>query len=328
VGRSEPIRRVIETINAVAGSTATVLVTGESGTGKELVARLIHRCSPRSSRPFVVVNCPSLPDTLVEAELFGVERGVATGVEARRGKFEQAHEGTLFLDEVGDLDASAQAKLLRALSEKTIERVGGRGPVPVDVRVVAATNHDLRSEVERGAFRRDLYHRLNTVTVRLPPLRERREDVPLLVAHFVARGPGPRKTLSEAALEALSRHDFPGNVRELEHVIERAQLLARGPVVEAEDLPEEVAPAPGGDALGLTDRLLERLVREGESFWDVVATPFLRRELSREDVRRLITRAHAQAGGSYVEMARLLRIEGEYRRLLNFLHYHQLCVPR
>jgi transcriptional regulator with GAF, ATPase, and Fis domain len=240
IGQSMAMRQMLELTRRIAPLDVTVLLRGESGTGKERVARLLHDLSPRQRGPFVPLNCAAVPETLLEAELFGIERGVATGVEARIGKFELAIGGTLFLDEVGDLTASLQAKLLRVVQERELERIGGRQRVRVDVRLVTATNRDLEAMMTTGAFREDLYYRLRVVELMLPPLRERREDIPLLARHFV-RLHGHRLgrgelALSRAALELLLRHDFPGNVRELENVLEAAVALASGTRIEAEDI--------------------------------------------------------------------------------------------
>ena len=334
IGRSPAVRDLLDRIDRIAPSTATVLITGENGTGKELAARLIHLRSKRASGPFMVVNCPALPGSLLESELFGVEKGVATGVEPRIGRFEAADGGTLLLDEIGDMDQTAQAKILRVLEERKVERLGGRKPVAVDVRILAATNHDLKADIEEGTFRRDLYHRLNTVTLTLPPLRERREDILLLAGHFLADSARPHLELSREATALIEGYDFPGNVRELEHVIERAVLLAEGTTIEPRDLPEELREETRstGETTGpseeTVDLLFERIVRDGESFWEVVRGPYLRREISPEAVRRFIERAHREAGGSYKEMARLLHIETDYRKLLNFLYQHKLRVKK
>ena len=332
IGQSPHVQAIRATIEKTAASQATVLITGESGTGKELVARLIHHRSPRRRGPYVIVNCPALPGSLVESELFGVERGVATGVEARPGKLELADGGTLLLDEVGDLDPAAQAKLLRFLAEKTVERVGSRRPLTVDVRLLAATNHDLRAAVARGAFRGDLFHRLNVVTIELLPLRQRREDVPLLVARFLA---ATGKSVSAEALALLEAHDYPGNVRELQHVLERASLMSDGAVIGVDDLPAAVrtgVPLVGESTLGrgeATVALLRgRIVLGGESFWDVVQAPFLRRELDREVVRDLIAGAYEESGRSYKGVAALFGIPGQHKKLLDFLRNHELRIKR
>jgi len=252
IGRSDAMQEVFRTVERVAPAKASVLVTGESGTGKELVARALHELGPRKDAPFVAINCAAIPESLIESELFGHERGAFTDARERRiGRFEQASGGTLFLDEIGELSVAVQAKLLRALQERTIERVGGGVPIPVDVRLVAATNRDLEREVEAKRFRSDLYYRIHVVAIHLPPLRERREDVRLLAEDFLARaradaGRGPAR-FSHAALAALERWPWPGNVRELENVVERAVTLADGEQVEVQDLPPALA---RGERLG------------------------------------------------------------------------------
>ncbi|RIL06560.1 MAG: DNA-binding response regulator [Proteobacteria bacterium] len=258
IGQSEAMRAVYRTIERVAQSRSTVLITGESGTGKELVARAIHDLGPRHDERFVVVNCAAIPENLMESELFGHEKGAFTGATERRiGKFEAAHGGTIFLDEIGELAASVQAKLLRALQDRTIERIGSTQSQPVDVRVLAATNRNLEREVAEGRFRGDLYYRIHVVPIVLPPLRERREDVRLLAESFLerARGEsarGPRRFTPDA-LAGLERYAWPGNVRELENAIERAVTLGNGDAIELEDLPEEVQLASRADSL--TDEL-------------------------------------------------------------------------
>src|SRR5512138_71569 len=233
VGRSEAMLQVFKTAARVAASDATVLILGESGTGKELVARAIHSASPRAQGPFVPVDCGAIAEGVLESELFGHVRGAFTGAQqARRGLFEEAGGGTLFLDEIGDVGPGLQARLLRALQEGTIRRVGANEAIPVDVRVVAATNKDLEAAVRAGRFREDLFYRLNVVTLRIPPLRERREDVPLLAEHFAAKhGRGDGATISPDARELLQAYDWPGNVRELENVIARALALNPSGVV-------------------------------------------------------------------------------------------------
>ncbi|HEX7958015.1 MAG TPA: sigma-54 dependent transcriptional regulator, partial [Pyrinomonadaceae bacterium] len=250
VGESEAIRRAVSETQRVAATDTTVLLLGESGTGKELFARAVHHLSPRRDRAFVAVNCAAIPETLIESELFGHERGSFTGATERRpGKFELASGGTIFLDEIGELPLAAQSKLLRAIEEKVVDRIGGRAPVPVDVRVVAATNRDLQTAAEAGEFRRDLYFRLAVFPVRVPPLRERGEDVVLLGRHFAAQlGRELRKreaTLSDEALAALRSRPWPGNVRELENAIERACILADSSSLTPADL-GLTSPARGG----------------------------------------------------------------------------------
>jgi two-component system response regulator AtoC len=237
VGRSEAMRAVFRTVERIARSDATVLVTGESGTGKELVARAVHELSPRSDQPFVAVNCGAIPSELIESELFGHEKGAFTGATERRaGRFETADGGTLFLDEIGELDQAVQVKLLRAIQERTFERVGSSTPMTVDVRIVTATNRDLREEVAQGNFREDLYYRVAVIPVALPPLRERREDIRLLAEHFLRRK-DPAKRIASAALGALEGHAWPGNVRELENAIEHGLALCEGDTIEQGDLP-------------------------------------------------------------------------------------------
>ena len=238
IGSSEAIRRVRERIERVAATDFTVLIEGESGSGKELVARQMHELSRRRRGPFVAVNCAAIVETLLEAELFGIEERTATGVRGRRGKFEHAHEGTLFLDEVSDLSAAAQAKLLRAIQDLSIERVGGSNARRVNTRIVVATNRPLAGLVADGRFRMDLYYRLHGVEVQVPPLRERREDVVELAHYFLERHRGVRALkLSAAAVDALLAYHWPGNVRELERVIERAVALAGSDTLEVDDLP-------------------------------------------------------------------------------------------
>ena len=241
VGGSFAVRRVVDRIEKVAPTDARVLITGENGTGKELVARAVHQLSPRSDRPFVEVNCAAIPSELIESELFGHVKGAFTGAtENREGKFEQADGGTLFLDEVGDMSAAAQSKVLRALEEGVVTRVGGSRPRSVDVRVLSATNKDLEAEIEEGRFREDLYYRLNVVPVHVPSLRERREDIPMLVQHFTDQaqasdGLGARRFTPEA-MERLKSLDWPGNVRELRNTVERLLILSAGEEIGVEDV--------------------------------------------------------------------------------------------
>ncbi|TVP45367.1 MAG: sigma-54-dependent Fis family transcriptional regulator [Gemmatimonadales bacterium] len=238
VGASESLKRVMETIRTVAPARASVLLEGESGTGKELLARALHNLSDRASGPFISINCAALPETLVESALFGHEKGAFTGaVKTVHGAFERAHRGTLLLDEVTEMRQDLQAKLLRVLQEQEFERVGGTSTIRVDVRVVATTNRTLSDEIRAGRFREDLYYRLSVVPIRVPPLRERREDIPALTAHFarrVAMEMGkPLSGVSPEALDLLQNHDWPGNVRELSHAVERAVILCRGEILDA-----------------------------------------------------------------------------------------------
>ena len=290
IGRSPAMRRVYEIVRQIADTTATVLITGESGTGKELIARAIHRQGGRRDRPFVAVNCAALPAELLESELFGHERGAFTGAHARKlGKFEVAHTGTLLLDEVGSLRLDLQPKLLRALQEREIERVGGTRAIGVDVRIIAATNADLRQAVAAGRFREDLFYRLHVVPIAVPPLRHRREDVAPLAGHFLAkyaRQFGKTVTdLSSGALAALERYHWPGNVRELENIVARSVALTSEPVVQLDQIPLDVALAPA----------------------EATAEDQLNLREARHEVERLlILRALDRARGNQTVAARLL----------------------
>ena len=246
VGRSEPMQQVFKLIGQVAGTDATVLITGETGTGKELVARAIYHHSARHGKPFLAINCAAIPEQLLESELFGHERGAFTGAATQRiGRFEQCHGGTLFLDEIGDMSLATQTKILRVLQNGTFERVGGTQSLQVDVRVIAATNKELEHAVAAREFREDLFYRLNVVRIRLPALRERRVDVPLLVNCFLAkfaRETGrPVRSITAEALRMLEEHDWPGNVRQLENVVQRALVVCKGDAILAGDLPPEIA---------------------------------------------------------------------------------------
>ena len=249
LGTSDRIRAVVKLIEQVSDSSVDVLITGESGTGTELVARAIHHTSPRARRPFVALNCAALPENLVESELFGIEEGVATGVRRRIGKFEEANTGTLFLDEVGDLSPTTQAKLLRVLQERVIERVGGRKAIPVDVRILTATNRDLTADIRSGAFRPDLYYRLNVIRIHMPSLREIPGDIPLLAEAFLARHCQEMKrvpmTLTPVARETLMRYSWPGNVRELDNEIERLVVSVGRPTIDSEELSETIRSSGG-----------------------------------------------------------------------------------
>jgi two-component system response regulator HydG len=272
IGNALPMRQLMDMVHQVAPSSATVLLLGESGTGKELVARAIHTHSNRAPRPFIAVNCAALPETILEAELFGHEKGAFTGASARRqGRFELADTGTLFLDEIAELNIPTQVKLLRALQEGEFERVGGTQTLQVDVRIVTATNKDLTAEVEAGRFREDLFYRLNVISISLPPLRERKDDVPLLAHHFLKlyadKNAKQLGGISRDAMEALMRWHWPGNVRELENAMERAVVLCRAETVGIEDLPPQV--------------------RDGESDRKVLTIPI---GTSLEDIERAVIR--------------------------------------
>jgi two-component system response regulator PilR (NtrC family) len=312
LGKSEAMRRVLDVVDRVAATRATVLITGESGTGKERVARAIHQRSDRAAGPFLVVNCGALPESLMESELFGHEKGAFTGAQSRRqGLFRDAHGGTILLDEVGELPQSLQVKLLRALQERSVRPIGSSEEVAVDVRVLAATNRDVEADVATGRFRQDLYYRLNVIRLNLPPLRDRREDVPLLAERFLvrfAREMGKDVAgFTPDALRAIERYGYPGNVRELENVIERAVALAGTRVIGTGDLPEEVsgqlgAPEPGLLALGPDGCDLDAVLNEAE--------------------RRLLIAALERTGGVRKAAAKLLGVT--FRSLRYRLQKHGL----
>ncbi|HTR38464.1 MAG TPA: sigma-54 dependent transcriptional regulator [Bryobacteraceae bacterium] len=276
VGRSGAMREIFATIERVAPTRATVLLCGESGVGKDMIARAIHQHSPRAGKPFVKINCTALPENLMESELFGYEKGAFTGANVSKpGKFEQADTGTVFLDEIGDVPPGIQVKLLRILQEREFERLGSNHTRHVDVRVLAATNVDLRAALEQGEFREDLYYRLNVLPINIPPLRDRKEDIPFLAKHFVAKlskdlGSGV-ESISDAAIQRLMEYHWPGNVRELENVIERSLVLGNGPVLEPSDIrldlsaPPRTAAAAAGHFLpdGMTlDQYEQSIIRE------------------------------------------------------------------
>ena len=260
VGESKPMQEILALVKRVAASKATVMVSGESGTGKELVARAIHQCSNRAQKPFISVNCAALTETLLESELFGHERGAFTNAVAmRKGRFELADSGTLFLDEVAEMSQALQVKLLRVLQEMEFERVGGTRTIKVDVRMVAASNRDLKEEVEAGRFREDLFYRLNVVHLQMPPLRQRQDDIPLLAVHFihkyVTENLRAKMRITPESLQLLGQYPWPGNVRELENVMERAVILCHNSLITPQDLPKDLAPTAQETALDI-DRLV------------------------------------------------------------------------
>lgn len=296
VGHSPGMQQVYKLIGQVAPASATVLVRGESGTGKELVVNAIHEHSPRAGKPLVKVNCASIPEALLESELFGHERGAFTNAVSRRiGRFEQAHEGTLFLDEIGELSPALQAKLLRAVQERVIERLGSNAAIRVDIRLVTATARDLEKEVAEGRFREDLYYRLNVVTVALPPLRERKQDIPALVQHFLGRAQRP-VSITPEVLATLCEYDWPGNVRELENVVDRAIVLAHSGVITQAGI--QLASSPQPPRNSWTEQVP---IREG--YKQAIAMV----------EKTLIERALREAGGSKTKAAEILKI---HRRLL------------
>jgi DNA-binding NtrC family response regulator len=303
IGNSTGMQRVRAMIEKVAETDATVLVRGESGTGKELVAREVHeRNSVRSKGPFVAVNCAALPAELIESELFGHEKGAFTGAAARReGKFEQANGGTLFLDEIGDMSSNVQAKLLRALEERRIERLGGNESIPVDVRIVSATHRPLEQEIAAGNFRADLFYRLRVVTIDIPPLRERREDIPELAEAFTRTAAEryrlPLRLVGQSALRRLVDYDWPGNVRELKNTIDRAAIMAEGEELRAQDLPDEIMPGASR-----TESKPEQPAGDG------LSVPFTAdfREDRREFERRYISRCLEHTQGNVTKAAEIL----------------------
>jgi two-component system, NtrC family, nitrogen regulation response regulator NtrX len=312
IGKSEPIRRLREQLRIVAPTNASILITGENGTGKELVARAIHALSKRAHHAFVEVNCAAIPEDLIESELFGHEKGAFTGATSRhQGKFDQAHEGTLFLDEIGDMSLKTQAKILRILEEQRFERVGGSRAIQVDVRIVAATNKNLEEEIARGAFREDLYHRINVIPLTVPPLRERREDITLLASHFLhvlaLENDAPPKTFTPGALEHLATLAWPGNVRELKNFVWRTAILSFGSVLDVSDL----GAAAGGS------RDADRPEAGSESEFD----PFLRvpsfREARALFEKQFLRRKLAECKGNVSTLAEKIGLERShlYRKL-------------
>ncbi|MDC0206970.1 sigma-54 dependent transcriptional regulator [Nitrospinae bacterium] len=243
IGESLPIREVFDVVERAAGSQSTVMIYGESGTGKELIARALHINSPRASKPFIAVNCGAIPHELLESELFGYEKGSFTGaINTRIGRLELANQGTIFLDEIGDMPTSLQVKLLRVLAEREIDRLGSTKPTPIDIRVITATHRNLEESMRAGKFREDLFYRLNIIPINLPPLRERKADIPLLVNHFLKQlnGTAESKTISEEAMHFLVNYSWPGNIRELANFIERMLVLSIGSTITPRDLPEKI----------------------------------------------------------------------------------------
>jgi len=311
LGQAPAMQEVFRAIGRLAHSHATVLITGESGTGKELVARALHRHSPRAPKAFIAINTAAIPKDLLESELFGHERGAFTGAQSmRRGRFEQAEGGTLFLDEIGDMPQDLQTRLLRVLSDGQFYRVGGHTPLAANVRVIAATHQELESRVKQGLFREDLFHRLNVIRLRLPAMRERREDIPALARHFLAKSARDLgvegKRFTDAALQFFAAQDWPGNVRQLENVCHWVTVMAPGQVVDVKDLPPEVRGDAAASAAGDSDwrRMLEREIASrlarGESD---IADP-----LTRDFETALIVKALQHTGGRRIEAAGLLGI--------------------
>ena len=343
IGRSSAIRALEEELALTARSDAKILITGETGVGKELVARLVHQRSRRVQRPFVTFNCAGVPDSLLESELFGHMRGSFTDAyRDKRGWFELAHGGTMFMDEVGEMSLRMQALLLRFLETGEIQRVGmDRQPHSVDVRIVAATNRKLSERIATREFREDLYYRLNVIHLTVPPLRDRREDIEPLLAHFLQLCCDVHRTdpieLSPELIAQLVDHDWPGNVRELRNVVERLVVRARRGIVTAADLPAEISrrirsdklkPSPQAAPPTLARSIFDRIVHGGETFWSAVYEPFMLRDLTREDVRLIVRQGLEQTQGSYRALVRLFNMEErDYKRFLNFLRKYGCHMP-
>jgi transcriptional regulator with PAS, ATPase and Fis domain len=340
IGTSPAIVELKAEIERIAGSDAKVLISGESGVGKELVAHSVHQNSARAQRLMVAMNCAGLPETLLESELFGHVKGSFTGAyRDKHGKLELANGGTVFLDEIGEMSLRMQGLLLRFMETGELQKVGAdRTAGRVDVRVVAATNRNLRDMIAAGTFREDLFYRLNVIHLTVPALRERREDIPMLATYFLeqfSNGAGPPQITPEA-IDCLRAYSWPGNVRELQNVIERLVVTGRTGTVAADDLPLEIrSPQPG---IGLrpkherrrtiADDLYKRLVEDRESFWTVVYPLYMQREITRGNVRDLVRKGLEDARGNYKIVARMFNMESrDYKRFLNFLRKHDCQLP-
>ena len=342
VGTSPLLTDLRNEVVRVARSDAKVLITGESGVGKEVVARAVHSEGPRQNHSFVAVNCAGLPETLLESELFGHVKGSFTGAyRDKPGKLEMAHQGTVFLDEVGEMTLRMQGLLLRFLETGELQKVGAeRTGAAVNVRVIAATNRTLRQLIEQGQFREDLYYRLNVIQLHIPPLRDRKSDIPALVEHFLEkfgqkRALARQVTFAPDAMQVLMDYAWPGNVRELENVIERLLVTAPGDIVTARDLPLELQ---NYSTLSLrpkrerrrtvADDLFKRLVEERESFWTAVYPLYMEREITRGNMRDLVRKGLEEARGNYKIVARMFNMDQrDYKRFLNFLRKHDCQVP-
>jgi len=340
VGRSPVMMALQAEIQRVAQSEAKILITGESGVGKELVAMSIHAHSLRAERPFVTVNCAGLPETLLESELFGHVKGSFTGAyRDKPGMLEKADEGSIFLDEIGEMSLRMQGMLLRFLETGELQKIGAdRVGRRVDVRVIAATNRSLPEMVAQGLFREDLYYRINVINIHVPPLRERREDIPLLVDHFfenMGRGNGSRPLITPEAYVALSEYPWPGNVRELANVIERMLVSGTGPEIGPDDVPIEIRTQrsislrPKRERRRtVADELLKRMLVNKESFWTAVYPLYMQREITRGNLRELISKGLEEAKGNYKIVTKLFNMEpGDYKRFLNFLRKHDCQLP-
>ena len=360
IGSSPAMTELKEEIGRVARCDAKVLITGESGVGKEVVARAIHAASPRASMPFVPVNCAGIPETLLESELFGHVKGSFTGAyRDKPGKLEMANHGTILLDEIGEMTLRMQGLLLRFLETGEIQKVGAERVAQVhNVRIIAATNRNLQSLIAQGLFREDLFYRINVIHIVVPPLRERREDIPLLVDHFLKKftSPGPSangngglghsangkgnaestvRGISPEAMTALLQYSWPGNVRQVENIIERLVVTSRREVVQVEDLSTDVR-APGLNGVPprkerrrtVADDLFRKLIEERESFWTAVYPLYMNREITKSSVRDLVHKGLAEARGNYKIVLKLFNMEtADYKRFLNFLRKHDCQLP-
>jgi two-component system NtrC family response regulator len=353
IGTSRAITELKAEIERVARSDAKVLITGESGAGKEVVARAINAASPRVNQPFVPVNCAGIPETLLESELFGHVKGSFTGAyRDKPGKLEMSDNGTIFLDEIGEMTLRMQGLLLRFLETGEIQKVGAERVANVtNVRVITATNRNLRDLITQGQFREDLFYRINVIHIVVPPLRERREDVPLLVDHFLQRftnrplhgngngnGSGEHsivRALSPEALQALVGYSWPGNVRQVENVVERLVVTGKRDVIHIDDLSPEIR-TPGQFNLRprrerrrtVADDLFKKLIEDGESFWNTVYPLYMNREITRSNVRDLVHKGLEEARGNYKIVLRLFNMESaDYKRFLNFLRKHDCQLP-
>jgi transcriptional regulator with PAS, ATPase and Fis domain len=341
IGDSAAMERLREDVRAAARTEAKVLITGESGVGKEIVSRLVHSAGPRAAFPLVTVNCAAITETLLESELFGHSRGSFTGAyRDRAGVLEMAHRGTVFMDEIGETSPRMQSLLLRFLENGEIQRVGTtKANARVDVRVIAATNRDLLHAVHAKTFREDLYYRLNVIHMTVPPLRDRIEDIPAMLDHFVAmfgrEYSTPCLTFSPEARELLMRHQWPGNVRELKNLVERLTVRHAGQgVVTPSELPPEIrryvdeAPQLAAPRMSVHEGLFRRIVDERQSFWTVVYGPFMSRDLTRENLRGLVGLGLQHTAGSYRDLVELFHMApADYKRFVNFLRKHQCHMP-
>ena len=300
IGKSEKILEIFEIIEKVARTDSTVIITGETGTGKELIARAIHKCSPRKDRPFVPINCAAIPEQLLESEFFGYEKGAFTGaMRSRMGRIEFSNQGTLFLDEISSMSLELQAKLLRVIQEQEFERIGGLKTIKVDFRLISATNQDLKEKIKEGTFREDLFYRLNVIPINVPPLRERKSDIPILVNHFLKELREHYKTsvkrFSDKAMERLMQYHWPGNVRELKNLVERLSVLKQQGIIELDDIPSSM----GIPVIPQMKPLVDINIKKGISFHTQVA----------EFERRLLLEALEQASWVKEKAAKLLKLK-------------------